>query len=470
MTKKLKPTTAPGNIKKFSIQSNVGEGIADVRGGVAEFSYYESILSNNYTANAVIMDTGFVGENDKDKRPISDAGVIDSLPIRGGELCQISVEDAQGNVLDFKAGQIFVNRVRNSSPDSQKEVFQVDFVSKDAISNHLTRVVKRYHSTLISNHVEDILKNVLGTSMPLNIDSTRATKGHNADYNFYGNDKKPFYTCTWLATKAVPTLASTGGGDGDGTNKAGKVGGGNKPAGYLFYQTHDEYCFKSIDILLKPEGELKKFIYHDVEKVPEGYDDNIVSVSINSDVDLHENLSLGIYHNRSIFFDFFAMDYIVRKYNIDYQQDGINPAGSKFMGLIVDEKLRESPSRLMSHVLDVGAHPDKVGDDQLDYWKEVATSPNYDAAERMVQHIMRYNELFTVKTEITIPGDFSLRAGQLIMCDFPKLSQSMPEEETRGIYMIASVCHRCTPTDTFTSLTLVRDAFDKKAGLNRNLS
>ena len=122
----------------------------------------------------------------------------------------------------------------------------------------------------------------------------------------------------------------------------------------------DEFCFKSIDLLFD-QTPVKKYIYHDVEKIPEGYDDNIMQVTVDSDVDIHNNLSLGMYHNRSIFFDFWPMNYIVREYNIDYQQDGINPAGSKFVGLIVDEKLRESPSRLMSHVLDVGTHPDKYG-------------------------------------------------------------------------------------------------------------
>ena len=470
MSKGRPVTTAnPGNIKKFEIFSNVSGESVDLSGGVAEFSYYESILSNNYTANVVVMDTGFEGKGSSRElnEMISKGGVIDALPMRGGERCLIEVEDAQGNVLNFQPGEIYINRVRDNSIDSQKEVFQLDLFSRDAVSNHLTRVIKRYEGK-INLHVEDILKNVLGTPMPLNIDETIGT-GHNADYNFIGNDRKPFYICTWLAQKSVPPLTNKGGGSGEGTNSAPPEGEGNKAAGYLFYQTHDEFCFKSIDLLFD-QTPVKKYIYHDVEKIPEGYDDNIMQVTVDSDVDIHNNLSLGMYHNRSIFFDFWAMNYVVREYNVDWQESGINPAGPKFVGLIVDEKLRESPSRLMSHVLDVGTHPDKVGDEQLDYWKQDPYKPNYDAANRMVQGVMRYNELFTVKIDITIPGDFSLRAGQLVECDFPKLSQTTEEEETRGIYMISSVCHKLTPRDTFTSLTLVRDAFDKKTGLNRRIS
>ena len=32
----------------------------------------------------------------------------------------------------------------------------------------------------------------------MNIDSTAI------DYNFIGNDRKPLYVCTWLASKSVP--------------------------------------------------------------------------------------------------------------------------------------------------------------------------------------------------------------------------------------------------------------------------
>ena len=31
---------------------------------------------------------------------------------------------------------------------------------------------------------------------------------------------------------------------------------------------------------------------------------------------------------------------------------------------------------------------------------------------------MRYNQLFTVKTDITIPGDFTIKAGDVIECIF----------------------------------------------------
>jgi hypothetical protein len=87
----------------------------------------------------------------------------------------------------------------------------------------------------------------------------------------------------------------------------------------------------------------------------------------------------------------------------------------------------------------------------------------------MVQSIMRYNQLFTIKINIMIPGDFSLKAGDLIHCEFPLLTTDTNKEvnpESGGIYMIASLCHRITPENTYTSLSLVRDTKGRKSPSN----
>ena len=72
--------------------------------------------------------------------------------------------------------------------------------------------------------------------------------------------------------------------------------------------------------------------------------------------------------------------------------------------------------------------------------------------------------MFSIKINITIAGDFTLRAGDLIYCEFPEVStnpNTKPNKKSGGLYMISSLCHRLTPKDTYTSLTLVRDTFGK---------
>jgi hypothetical protein len=267
-------------------------------------------------------------------------------------------------------------------------------------------------------------------------------------YNFIGNDRKPLYVCTWLASKAVPKSA----------------GGIDGAAGYFMYETSEAFKFKSIDVLLKQEPK-KKYIYTNAPKLPSGYDGKILNVKIDRNIDLQQNMSLGMYNNRSIFFDLYAMDYQVRSYSLEQDQKSkIEIAADNI--LFVDKEFRQIPTRFMNHVLDLGTLPSgKDAKEQLKNWKAKPTDPNFDAPKTMVQSIMRYNQLYSIKTHIMIPGDFSLHAGDMIECDFPdlaKIENKKPNTQTKGKYMIASLCHRITPKDTFTSLTLVRDSFSGK--------
>jgi hypothetical protein len=179
-------------------------------------------------------------------------------------------------------------------------------------------------------------------------------------------------------------------------------------------------------------------------------------------MDLQQNLLMGTYANRSLFFDYYAMDYEIRNYSLlQDQKDKIKIAADDIS--FVAKEFTQTPSRFMNLLLDLGTLPSgETADKQLETWKNNATQPNFDAPKIMVQAIMRYNQLYTIKTNIVIPGDFSLRAGDIIECDFPDLTKKYtkgPNKETKGSYLIASLCHRVTPKDTYTSLTLVRDSF-----------
>jgi len=58
-----------------------------------------------------------------------------------------------------------------------------------------------------------------------------------------------------------------------------------------------------------------------------------------------------------------------------------------------------------------------------------------------------------------------LRAGDLIHCDFPELSNKPnPSYNPRmsGIYMISALCHTVSKNETYTNLELVRDSYGRK--------
>jgi len=421
----------PGNIERFTITSNTGSGSIDMAAGVIDFRYYESVLSNTVTATAQIIETG----NSELNR-----GTLDGLPIRGGERTDFSITDNQGNNLTYP---MYVNRARDAVPGTQQDIYVVDFASKEYFGNTQTRVVKRYEGK-ISDHVNSILTEVLPAAGTLDIDET------SLEYNFVGNDRKPFYVCTWLASKAVPS---------DGIGGAG---------GFLFFQTRDGFSFKSIDNIFGNGKPVGKFSYNNTGAKPEGTQNNILNYAIESDTELHQNLTLGTYHNKSIFFDFFNMNYREKVYDISKQEGKVKTAGGKGDQYnFVAKEFTQTPSRFMTHILDIGVNPKGSGNSQLEKWEEEKNEGNFKVEDTQVQSIMRYNQLFTVKTQITIPANFNIKAGDLVECSFPELSEGNPDtsnDESGGIYMVAHVCHRVTPSDSFTSLGLVRDSFGKKGG------
>jgi len=132
----------------------------------------------------------------------------------------------------------------------------------------------------------------------------------------------------------------------------------------------------------------------------------------------------------------------------------------------VADEFRTPTSRLMNRVLDVGTLPSgKDIDEQLKTWKDSPFDPTYDSTQTMVQSVMRYNQLFSIKINIKIAGDFSLRAGDMIYCEFPELTtdpNTPVNKKSGGLYMISSLCHHITPRETDTTLTLVRDTFGRK--------
>ena len=454
-----------GNIVKFQISSNFTDYAVELSAGVVDFRYYENVLSNSVTATATCVETGY--QQDDKGGAAGQQSTVDGLPIRGGERTDITIEDAYGGQLTFEEG-LYVNRLRDVDAGTSKDVYFIDFASREFFANEQTRVVKKYEGN-IGDNVEKILKDVLKVTSDIEIDNTAVP------YNFIGNDRKPFYICTWLASKSIP----------DATSEDGKseIGGA---AGYLFFQTRDGYHFRSIDNIFTGEPK-KKFIFNNSTQLPEGYDAKVLTYDINSDIDVGKNLVMGMYNNRSIFFDPLSFNYEVRSFpevetpppegqivgkivkavdSVKNYLEKLATAAEEPVSDLIKEEFRQSPTRLMSFIMDTGVMPSGItSQEQLNTWSSEKAKDNFDVKETAAQSIMRYNQLFTVKTEITIPGDFTIKAGDIIQCDFPDLSGSEVKDvnpETKGIYMVASVCHRITPTSSNTSLSLVRDSFGGK--------
>lgn len=425
-------------VKLFEIYSNYNKPV-DVSSGCIEFQYYESILDNTIRATVSVIDTGY-------RRSGEGAASVeqDDLNLTAGEKVHLKVVDGNQFTLDFTGTkQMRIKEVRNIDESTNKMMYVLDLYSKESIDNELgkCRVIKRYDGK-ISDSVQKILKDVLKTQKNLDIDATLN------ELSFIGNVEKPFYKTTWLAPRSAP----------DDSGSKGIL------AGFFFYETYDGYKFKSIDKLFKQKPK-KKFIFNNlIEKTPpQGYDGKILDYIFDSTLDLKSTLLTGSQLNTRLkVVNSFESAYRESSFDSKKQFNDMNIAGKEQMKIADDLQLQQETSKIFYKWDDQGfVVPGKNLKEQL----PKSTYINYNNDEILRQSSMRYNNLFSIKLSIAIVGDMSLRAGDLVHCDFPETSSKKNtsiSQKKSGIYMIVDVCHHLTKNGCFTRINLVRESIGRK--------
>ena len=337
----------------------------------------------------------------------------------------------------------YVSSITDIISETQKESFTLHLVPREAITNETVRVTRKYPTALsIDGSVEKILKEVLQTKNIGKIDKT------SNKYGFIGNMRKPFTILTWLASKSVPTESK------DGT------------AGFLFYQTKEGFNFRSIDEMNKQSSKATYVYSEAVQSYTEdgqkvNNDFKILNYFIERNQNLIEKLRLGTYASYRMFFNPLDFTFSNPEKGVFKQSDyvaSIENLGDRLKLPKVsdgsEQTLGDIPSRMITQILDIGTME-----------QEVSTSTNSDPQKYQSQSLMRYNSLFTQQLNIIVALNTNLNAGNIIECNFPKISSSDKKEfdqETSGLYMIKELCHHFDTESSYTSMKLLRDTFGQK--------
>ncbi len=429
---------------KVDITSNETGTTVSALNGFVNLQYYESITLDSIKASYTFTDTGDA---------VNGKSVREGLPLVGTEEVELKLEDNLGNVLEFSAKEknsLYINQVTPFVEEANRSMVNLRMVSAEAIRNEqgASRINIRFDGK-ISDHIKKIFEDFLKTEKDLsNIDET------SNNYNFIGNGRKAFYTLNWLSRMGIPL-------------KEGKPG---DTAGFLFFETSEGYHFKSIDSFFAQNygGKKwkKKFIYNEsTGPAPPGYDGKILEhSSVSKTPDAQEKLKMGAYQTKLVVFDPFncAYEVFTQTAKETEDKDGITIAGTHLP--VLNKKFEfdtpENSTRTTYMLYDTGSLPTGDTDQQI----ESNATQNFESQTVLNQAIRRYNQLFTVVETITIPGDFSLHAGDGIFVDFPSLEAEQTgnvDTESGGLYIIADLCHYITAESTFTKLNLVRDSFGR---------
>lgn len=436
--------------QELTLESNDQKRTVDIKSGTASIDYYEDIFSPTITAKIQVANTGdSIQAPDKQGNPDGQRqSIYNGLPLRGGERLALKIGgNSKTNLgLDFSSNikdYFYVSSITNVISENQRETFTLNLVSKEAITNETTRIGKKYPtSSSIDTSVRDILENIIKTDKIGTIDKTQN------NYGFIGNLRKPFTTLVWLASKGVPADVS-----------------GDATAGFVFYQTKEGFQFRSIDGLIGQKSKAT-YIYTEANQSNTERDNDYVILNYRTEKNqnLIEKLRLGTYSSIRMFFNPLTFDFTQpeqQKFSLSDYVDGVKNLGQQLdlpkISSSSNQDLGEIPTRIISQVYDVGT---------ID--STVSTTINSDPYRYQSQAIMRYNILFTQTLSMVVPLNTNLHAGDVVTCNFPKISRGDKDEydkDQSGLYMIKELCHHFDTNASYTSMKLIRDTYGKH-GIN----
>ena len=430
---------------EISAETTTGEPkTIDLKLGVVKFNYYEDLFSPCLTAQLLVVSAGGAVQTDVKKGESGETieNVYSGLPIRGGERVKIKIKpNSEKNIaLEFDTPEkyFYVSNVSKQFSDGAKEIFTLVLVSREAITNETSRVVKRYpKESKISDHVKTIIQDRLASTIKdEDVDET-VNK-----YGFIGNLKKPFHVLVWLASKSKPKKGLPG---------------------YFFYQTKDGFKFKSIDSLIEEGNKSEKITYRETNYKPSSVlsdvaDFTILQYNVVQNNDLLTKLALGQFSSHIMEFDPLLGTFTTQeqgKFTLDnITSESINlgetPEVPKLLNDDTTQNLGTLPSRMITMVTDRGV---------LDF--EPVTDKNSDPKLWQRQAYMRYQLLFTQVLNMVVPLNTNLSVGNIIFVEFLQSNMESKERDRQqsGSYMIKELCHHFDPNQSLTSMTLIRDTF-----------
>ena len=420
--------SAPASITKAEVISNKDpQKTASLVNGILNLTYHESILQDTVKAYVVFGDVGLAVDN---------KSVIEGLPLIGTEDFKLEFEDNNENKLKLNLN---VNKVKPLYEDGSKNLTSLELVSEEFLRNEMgeSRCRGRING-LISDSVEEIFTDRLKTEKTLDIEQSANR------YNFIGGGRKPFYMLNLLSKQGIPQDKSDGN------------------AGFLFYETSNGYHFKSIEGLFR-QDQKKSYVFNnstDAQGIPAGYDGKILEHKSDNSINVQSKMNMGAYKSKIVLFNPFDCEYKVIEQTAE--EVDVTSAGKglpKFNTKFDTEK--KDFTRTTFYLIDSGTMPVGSTQDQI----TASTSDNFQAALTLNQSIRRYNQLFSGMMEITIAGDFSLHAGDVIFVDIPAIDSEKSDtlnRESGGLYIIADLCHFVNADGTYTKLNLARDSFGRK--------
>ena len=404
-------------IKEFKVFPDDRDGdFIELGPQLSYIKYYENVVDPSIHVDISVVDA---------------MGLINKLPIRSGSGVKLRYEHPSTE--DEVKLELVVTNITGHTIDKNKEIYTLTCEREGLLSNHTTRVTKRY-----TGPIHDSVKQILTI---INKELFKFDQVTN-ESRFYGNYRRPFRCIADLCGKSIP-------------DTVGKGSASTGSAGFLFYETLDGYNFRSIDKIFEEKKDPDYEIFeYEMTPVKDAFDirNNFMLASEPNFKESHDIIKK--FRSGSFSTNNWYYDVITRKvhFNNFRYNDNVKKANDEEVS---PSDYKNPPSRIILGALDTGTT-------SVDADGKGTDAPQ-DQARLQAQSAARYSALFSQFLDITVPMNLSLRVGRLIRVKFPNLNtdrstaKNSPES---GIYMIARLSHELgNPDGDFTGLALVRDSF-----------
>ncbi len=418
----------PSNYSFFQIRKPKSGLEVRIEGKILGFNYYESLYSPMVTGSLVLEDTGGSVEDEK-------TGILgtikDGMKISGFEEVSFQVSTRYGE-LNFKNYPLIVTGSPSNYDLANRQTILLNMVSKTEMISSSKPLTRSYPEAPISETVTKILNKELKISEDkLNIEKTK-----NQD-KIKGNHLGALDCILKMCKKSIPAEG--------------------KDPGYFFYETQDGHNFRSIDGLIKNgiedfdnEQYAKMHTYYYFGSIAAKLEDEngndfkvLTTPHVIRDEDQLKALRNGLYNVR-----------IITKNTVtgEYKEEIKN--------LLSDTNLGEKQEKPVNNDVYLKSYSFHIspGVDDPGVSDKILNNP----AEYVPQSNMRYSLLHSQVVQIQVPCNVQLKAGEVIKLYLENITQSNKNEQIynnlrSGFYLIKDLCHAFSPTNSYTSLTLLRD-------------
>jgi hypothetical protein len=460
------------NARQFTVESilltTVSNKTYDITQLVLEFSIYENI-NNPYILGEIIVEDTTVN-------------LLANIPIQGRELLQFKIKTETFSDTTYTY-ELAVSGIDARIISGRQQVYKLNLISETGLINEGIRISGVLKGTA-DQVVETILTNNLKTEKQIDTQPARF------EQKWLPSLKRPFDFIYQLApitiagnaknfTGGTSEQRATGDEEGEGvtslnTENLSKLSGS---AGYLFFETHDKYVFKSLDTLSSDGsdefgGEAVKYTYKYGIANSEGSEAtthlNILDYTFANELDILKQLRQGLYSTMCIFFDVNTCTYEENIFKMSDTFDQMAHLGSATKLPKGQKKLAGHATRVMTQMINNELFhdtPETPGSDAAtykDYYK-------YSIAQSNARYKLASNQ----QLNIVVPPNLTIRAGDKLELLFPNMTSDEDrktnpyDEEHSGNYLIKNIGYNfimrgAQPRTGTTNITLIRDSFGRK--------